>query len=74
MVLKSVLDDAKKKRPLCIFFQKWVHIEETLIKLNISPVRLKFMSSQKSILKFRKKLETVPKENLIVNVLTVKNI
>ena len=26
--------DAKQIRPFSIFFQKWVHIEETLMKLN----------------------------------------
>ena len=27
-------EDAKKIRPLCVFSQKWVHIEKTLMKLN----------------------------------------
>ena len=27
--------DANKNRPFCIFLQKWVHIDEILMKLNI---------------------------------------
>ena len=34
--------DDKKVRPICIFFQKWMHIEQTLMNLNVSGAHLGF--------------------------------
>ena len=55
-------NDAKKLGLYAYFFQKWVYIEETL------------MICKKNIIKFGKKLETVSKKNLKVNLYTMKNI
>ena len=54
------------------FSQKWVHLEKTLMKLNICVFGQKMMNYWKNRIKFGKKLKIVSKKNLIVNQYTTQ--
>ena len=65
--------DAKKiTHHYAYFFQKWVHIEKTLIELNFY-LLINNMNYKKDIMKFAKKSRIVSKRNLIVNLYMIKN-
>ena len=66
--------DTKKLSLYAHFFQKWVNIEETLIKRSICFFKKRWWNVRKIYRNLGKKLEIVSKKNLIVNLYTMKYI